>query len=62
MPRYKYVGPDLFYDIPPRDLSEEEFDALKPRLKRHVIASPSYKEVAEDKPKKKSDEDKGGES
>lgn len=38
----KYKGPDVFYGLPARDLTDEEFDALDPQYKRHVRASDSY--------------------
>lgn len=52
MPGYRYKGPDQFFGIPARDLTEDEFEALSPSLRRHVRASDAYAEVVEVDPSK----------
>ena len=41
---YTYRGPDRFYGIPRRSLTQADFDALTPVQQRDVIASTSYVE------------------
>ena len=43
MSAFKYVGPGHHYGVPKRDITEEEFAALSPRLQRIVTESPAYK-------------------
>ena len=59
----KYKGPDTFYGIPARDLTDEEFEALDVSLKRHVRASDAYeitKARKSDEPKSKETKEVNG--
>lgn len=39
---FTYQGPDVFYGIPARDITEEEYQEMGSDLKRTVRLSPAY--------------------
>lgn len=60
MSGYRYTGEGTHYEVPARDLTAEEFDALDPMQQRIVRLSPAYREIggakkSDDKPTGKAD-------
>lgn len=48
--KYRYKGTGRLYDIPARDLTADEFEALHGVTRRRVIESGLYSEVKDTKP------------
>lgn len=55
MSGYRYTGEGTHYEVPARDLTAEEFDALDPMQQRIVRLSPAYSELSAAEAKKAAD-------
>lgn len=63
--KYRYKGPGRLYDVPAKDLTEDEFNAMTLTSQRRARESGLYTEVKPpkpaDKPASKATEKKDGE-
>ena len=48
--KFRYKGKGRLYDVPARDLSADDYEALHGVSKRRVVESGLYSEVKETKP------------